>query len=140
MSEIVTESLLLPQDDDMHSIQALINSAVLDSNVNGGLRWPLGKDCSTECRYSVVGVSHTTCESFRNLNLRLRVWRADRFDYKTSSGNFSRVTETVSKLKVCIFVENVTFLYEQQFSTLPVTMFNIFNQSSSIRIMTMSNN
>ena len=34
---------MLLQDDDMHSINDLIDSAILDREVKGGLRWPMGK-------------------------------------------------------------------------------------------------
>ncbi|CAM8894599.1 unnamed protein product [Rhodiola kirilowii] len=76
-------------DVEKHSLQDLVNSAVLDSNIKGGLRWPLGKDCSGECRYRVVGVWHTKSQYFKNSNLRLRKRSADRFDFRTSTGEFS---------------------------------------------------
>ncbi|CAM8891633.1 unnamed protein product [Rhodiola kirilowii] len=76
-------------DVEKHSLQDFVNSAVLDSNIKGGLRWPLGKDCSVDCRYRVVGVWHTKAQYFKNSNLRLRVRSADRFDFRTSTGDFS---------------------------------------------------
>ncbi|XP_019426694.1 PREDICTED: uncharacterized protein LOC109335085 [Lupinus angustifolius] len=38
--------LTVLKDDEMGCIQSLIESAVLDPNVKGGLRWPLGKSTS----------------------------------------------------------------------------------------------
>ncbi|KAF7817767.1 uncharacterized protein G2W53_023222 [Senna tora] len=67
------------KDDEMQCIQDLIQSAVLDPNVKGGLRWHLGK-ASSGNRFSVVGVRH-----------------ADRFDFRTSAGEFA--SEVYLKLK-----------------------------------------
>ncbi|KAK9017442.1 hypothetical protein V6N11_079921 [Hibiscus sabdariffa] len=64
-------------EDEMQSIQNLIDSAILDSDVKGGLRWPFGKTSSGN-RYTVVQ-------------------HADRFDFKTSYGESS--DEVVLKLK-----------------------------------------
>ncbi|CAM8888633.1 unnamed protein product [Rhodiola kirilowii] len=91
-------------DVEKHSLQDLVNSAVLDSNIKGGLRWPLGKDCSVDCRYRVVGVWHTKAQYFKNSNLRLRVRSADRFDFRTSTGELSwevilQLSGMVSKTK-----------------------------------------
>ncbi|KAM2570508.1 hypothetical protein TB2_010469 [Malus domestica] len=41
-------------DDDMQSIRDLISLAILDPDVKGGLRWPLGKESSGD-KYKVVG-------------------------------------------------------------------------------------
>ncbi|CAM8897204.1 unnamed protein product [Rhodiola kirilowii] len=76
-------------DVEKHSLQDLVNSAVLDSNIKGGLRWSLGKDCSGERRYRVVGVWHTKTQYFKNSNLRLKMRSADRYDFRTSTGEFS---------------------------------------------------
>ncbi|KAL7215556.1 hypothetical protein ACSBR1_027668 [Camellia fascicularis] len=59
-------------DDEKCNIRSLINSAVLDPDVKGGLRWPLGEESSGD-RYTVR--------------------HADRFDFRTSAGE---VTEEVS--------------------------------------------
>ncbi|CAA6675807.1 unnamed protein product [Spirodela intermedia] len=56
--------------------------ATLDASVKGGLRWPLGKEESSEDRFTVVGAWHT---KHRNLYLRC----ADRFDFVTSKGGIS---------------------------------------------------
>ncbi|KAL5768016.1 hypothetical protein ACOSP7_014596 [Xanthoceras sorbifolium] len=83
-------------DDEMHSIKNLINSAVLDPEVKGGLRWPLGKSHSGD-GYSVVGVWHTTAREYKSPSLRLKVRHADRFDFKTATGEAT--IEVVLKLK-----------------------------------------
>ncbi|XP_038726228.1 uncharacterized protein LOC120017173 [Tripterygium wilfordii] len=83
-------------DDEMHSIRDLINSAVLDTDVKGGLRWPLGKASSGD-RYSVVGVWHTISKAYKSPSLRLKVRSADRYDFQTSRGESTN--EIVLKLK-----------------------------------------
>ncbi|KAL7185088.1 hypothetical protein ACSBR2_027092 [Camellia fascicularis] len=79
-------------DDEKCNIRSLINSAVLDPDVKGGLRWPLGEESSGD-RYTVVGIWHTNAKTFRSLSMRLKVRHADRFDFRTSAGE---VTEEVS--------------------------------------------
>ncbi|KAI8006772.1 hypothetical protein LOK49_LG07G01745 [Camellia lanceoleosa] len=79
-------------DDEKCNIRSLINSAVLDPDVKGALRWPLGKESSGD-QYTVVGIWHTNAKTFRSLSMRLKVRHADRFDFRTSAGE---VTEEVS--------------------------------------------
>ncbi|GFS30164.1 hypothetical protein Acr_00g0010530 [Actinidia rufa] len=90
-------------DDEKSSISSLIDSAVLDPDVKGGLRWPLGK-ASCGDRYTVVGVWHTNSKTFRNASTRLKVRHADRFDFRTSSGEVTgevslKMTGIVSQLQ-----------------------------------------
>ncbi|CAN6582258.1 unnamed protein product [Malus baccata var. baccata] len=58
-------------DDEMQSIRDLINSAILDPYVKGGLRWPLGKESSGD-KYKVVGVWHVIANTYKNSSLRLK--------------------------------------------------------------------
>ncbi|KAK9017447.1 hypothetical protein V6N11_079926 [Hibiscus sabdariffa] len=81
---------------EMQSIQNLIDSAILDSDVKGGLRWPFGETSSGN-RYTVVCVWHTNATAYKNTTTRLKVQHADRFDFKTSYGESS--DEVVLKLK-----------------------------------------
>ncbi|KAG8478974.1 hypothetical protein CXB51_028846 [Gossypium anomalum] len=83
-------------EDEMQSIKNLIDSAVLDPDVKGGLRWPFGKATSGD-RYSVVGVWHTMSTAYQNSSIRLKVRYADRFDFKTTYGEDSK--EVILKLK-----------------------------------------
>ncbi|XP_010247074.1 PREDICTED: uncharacterized protein LOC104590204 isoform X2 [Nelumbo nucifera] len=76
-------------DDEKLSLSHLIKSAIIDPNVKGGLRWPLGKECFGD-KYSVVGAWHTKAKAFKNLYMKLKVRDADRFDFRTSMGEFSR--------------------------------------------------
>ncbi|XP_059438086.1 uncharacterized protein LOC132170943 [Corylus avellana] len=76
-------------DDEMENIRNLINSAVLDPDVKGGLRWPLGY-ASSGNRYCVVGVSHTITKAYKNPSMTLKVREAARFNFKTSTGEASR--------------------------------------------------
>jgi hypothetical protein len=88
----------------MENIRNLINSAVLDPNVKGGLRWPLGS-ASSGNRYCVVGVWHTIAKAYKSPSMRLKVREADRFDFKTSTGEASweinlKVKSVISLLQV----------------------------------------
>ncbi|XP_030965880.1 uncharacterized protein LOC115986748 [Quercus lobata] len=92
-------------DDEMQSIISLINSAVLDPDVKGGLRWPLGRT-SSGGRYCVVGVWHTIAKDYKSSSLRLKVRQADRYDFRTSTGEATR--EINLKLK------NIVSLLQEQ--------------------------
>ncbi|GAY68163.1 hypothetical protein CUMW_262000 [Citrus unshiu] len=72
-------------DDEMNCIRNLINSAILDPEVKGGIRWPMGKSFSGQ-RYRVIGVWHTEFKSYKSPSLKLKVRNADRFDFKTATG------------------------------------------------------
>lgn len=80
----------------MEGIADLLNSAVLDRDVKGGLRWPLGKGTSGD-RFRVVGVWHTVAKSYVNPFMRLKLRNADRYDFKTSVGEVTK--EVTLKLK-----------------------------------------
>ncbi|KAL2539715.1 hypothetical protein Adt_00693 [Abeliophyllum distichum] len=82
-------TLIALKDEEIENIKSLIGSANLDSEVKGGLRWPLGKQSSGD-QYTVVGVWHTNGKTFRNSSMRLKVRHADRFDFRSSAGEVSR--------------------------------------------------
>ncbi|XP_022718991.1 uncharacterized protein LOC111277094 isoform X2 [Durio zibethinus] len=63
--------LTSPTEDEIQCIRNLIDSAVLDPDVKGGLRWPLGK-ASSGNRFNVVGVWHTMATAYQNSSLRLK--------------------------------------------------------------------
>ncbi|XP_043703154.1 uncharacterized protein LOC122653250 [Telopea speciosissima] len=75
--------------DEMDGIKKLIASAIIDENVKGGLRWPLGKETFGD-RYIVVGVWHTKAKAFRNSSMRIKLRDADRFDFMASTGEVSK--------------------------------------------------
>ncbi|KAF8039245.1 hypothetical protein BT93_B1711 [Corymbia citriodora subsp. variegata] len=79
-------------EDEKNSIKDMISSAVLDSSVIGGLRWPLRKAFSGD-RYRVVGAWHTISRNYSNSSMRLKVKHADRFDFRNSHGD---VTEEIT--------------------------------------------
>ncbi|CAM0947349.1 unnamed protein product [Alopecurus aequalis] len=70
------------------AIQNLVSSAILDPDVKGGLRWPLGQESIGE-RFSIVGVWHTNYKAFRDKTLRFKLRHADRFDHRSSTGEVS---------------------------------------------------
>ncbi|KAL6899084.1 hypothetical protein ACP4OV_005742 [Aristida adscensionis] len=81
-----TKRILKNLDSEVDcAVKSLVSSAVIDPNVKGGLRWPLGKESIGE-RFSIVGVWHTNYKAFRNDTLRLKLRHADRFDHRSSTG------------------------------------------------------
>ncbi|KAM7269433.1 hypothetical protein ACFE04_024930 [Oxalis oulophora] len=92
-------------DDEMHSIKSLINSAIIDPNVRGGLRWPFGKSVS-EDRYEVIGIWHTVSTAYKSESLRLKFRHADRFDFIWSIGETTWETELFMKKIVSELEEN----------------------------------
>ncbi|KAH0693381.1 hypothetical protein KY285_020478 [Solanum tuberosum] len=76
---------IILSDEQINGIKDLIGSAVLDSEVQGSLRWPIGKD-SSGGRYAVIGIGHTTAKSYRNSSIRFKLSHADPFDFKSSTG------------------------------------------------------
>ncbi|GAY68164.1 hypothetical protein CUMW_262000 [Citrus unshiu] len=71
-------------DDEMNSIRILINLAILNPKVKGGLRWPIGKSYSGN--YRVVGVWHQEVKSYKSPSLKVKVRNIDRFRFKSGNG------------------------------------------------------
>jgi hypothetical protein len=71
-----------------NAIKSLVSSAILDPNVKGALRWPLGKESIGE-RFSLVGVWHTNYKAFRNKTLRFKLRHSDWFDHRSSTREVS---------------------------------------------------
>ncbi|KAI3859966.1 hypothetical protein MKW92_012985 [Papaver armeniacum] len=76
--KMVTE----PTDEEKHGLKKFLNSAVVDSNERGGLRFPLGYE-SFEGRYSVVGTGHTTMRTFTNSCIKIKFTESDRYEFIT---------------------------------------------------------
>ena len=85
------------QEEEMNSVRDLINSAVLDSDMKGGLRWPLGEEACSGGRYSVIGVWHAVTKAYKSSSFRLKAREADRYDFRTGTGETTR--EIYLKLK-----------------------------------------
>lgn len=82
---LCTKKNITAVTDEKQSISDLISSAILDPNVKGGLKWPLGI-ANSGARYSVIGVWHTKSEFYSNSSMKLKVREADRYDFLTSAG------------------------------------------------------
>ncbi|KAJ1696927.1 hypothetical protein LUZ63_005439 [Rhynchospora breviuscula] len=83
---LTTKKTLKKLDADVaNGIDQLISAAVTDSDVKGGLRWPLGKE-SVADRFVIVGVWHTKYKALSRDKIRVKMRLADRFDYRTSTG------------------------------------------------------
>ncbi|KAG2651095.1 uncharacterized protein LOC120655796 [Panicum virgatum] len=86
---LCTKRILKTPDSEVeNALKSLVSSAVIDPDVKGGLRWPLGKESIGE-RFSIVGVWHTNYKAFRSETLRLKLRHADRFDHRSSTGEVS---------------------------------------------------
>ncbi|KAG6738403.1 hypothetical protein POTOM_058019 [Populus tomentosa] len=84
-------------EEEMNNVRDLINSAVLDSYMKGGLRWPLGEEASSGGRYSVIWVWHAVTKAYKSSSFRLKARDADRYDFRTATGETTR--EIYLKLK-----------------------------------------
>ncbi|KAF8039247.1 hypothetical protein BT93_B1712 [Corymbia citriodora subsp. variegata] len=82
------QRLELYKENEKDSIRDMISSAVLDSSVKGGLRWPPRKAFAGD-RYRVVGAWHTISRTYNNSSMRLKVKHADRFDFRDSHGKIA---------------------------------------------------
>ena len=76
------------QEEKNEAINQLVKSAVIDSDVKGGLRWPLGKD-SVADRFSIAGFWHTKYKAFKSQTAKIKLRHADRFDHRNSTGEVS---------------------------------------------------
>ncbi|CAL4887736.1 unnamed protein product [Urochloa decumbens] len=86
---LCTKRILKTLDSEVeNALKSLVSSAVIDPDVKGGLRWPLGKKSIGE-RFSIVAAQHTNYKAFRNETLRLKLRHADRFDHRSSTGEVS---------------------------------------------------
>ncbi|KAH0758081.1 hypothetical protein KY290_021574 [Solanum tuberosum] len=106
-------SFAFSEDEQINGIKDLIGSAVLDSEVQGDLRWPIGKD-SSGGQYAVIGIGHTTAKSYRNSSIRFKLRHVDRFDFKSSTGEvtqeiFLKMPGIISELRKQTMDEDVMF-------------------------------
>ncbi|KAI3926008.1 hypothetical protein MKW98_028144 [Papaver atlanticum] len=90
-------------DEEKHDLEKLIKSAVVDQNEKGSLRFPFGNE-SFEGRYRVVGTGHTTSTAYKNSSIRLKLNKADRYDFITSTAEVTnhvvlKMTGVSEKLK-----------------------------------------
>ncbi|KAI3906893.1 hypothetical protein MKW98_004943 [Papaver atlanticum] len=85
----IKRDLMMALKDDSEELKALkhfVDSAISDGSVKGGLRWPLGKEHSSDGRYSVRKTFHSTVKTFKNSSIKLRLINADGFNFCTSDG------------------------------------------------------
>jgi len=77
----------------------------LDSELPGGLRWPLNKRHSSGGRYVVNAIGHTTAKSYMNSSIRFKFRHANRSKFKSSTGEvtheiFLKMPGIISELHV----------------------------------------
>ncbi|KAL0844512.1 hypothetical protein Bca101_017758 [Brassica carinata] len=83
-------------EKEISDIKELLDSARVDPNVKGGLRWPFGKSSSGD-GYSVFESCHAKATVYKNQTLRLRVRETDRFNERIGTGEVKR--EVILMLK-----------------------------------------
>ncbi|MCL7044539.1 hypothetical protein MKW94_005439 [Papaver nudicaule] len=83
--------------EKLTSLMQLLESATLDSDAKGGLRWDMGNMSSSDGRYTVVGVWHTNVQTFKSLQVKIRLRNADRFDFWNSEGEVAKEVTLVIK-------------------------------------------
>ncbi|CAL9236032.1 unnamed protein product [Arabidopsis halleri] len=76
-------------EKEIGDIKALLESATVDPNVKGGLRWPFGKGL-TKDGYREFEVCHVRATIYKNKTLRLRVRETDRFNERSGTGEIKR--------------------------------------------------
>ncbi|CAA7052137.1 unnamed protein product [Microthlaspi erraticum] len=74
-------------EKEMSKIQELLDSATVDPNVKGRLRWPIRK---TSSEYRILEVCHVKSTIYKNQTLRLRVRDTDRFNERYGTGEIER--------------------------------------------------
>ena len=102
------------QDYEMNSLRDLINSAVVDSAIKGGLRWPLRK-ASSDGRYNVIGFWHTITKAYRSSLFRLKTRDGNGYNFMTGTGETTReiylkLNRIVSEIQASSFT-GFDFLY-----------------------------
>ncbi|MCL7030340.1 hypothetical protein MKW94_019861 [Papaver nudicaule] len=90
--------------EELNGLKHLVDSAILDGQVKGGLRWPLGKEHSPDGRYSFVGVWHSTVRTFKNSSLKLR------FDFCTSDGEIGKEMTLVLQGINDTFIDRIVYM------------------------------
>ncbi|PIA29970.1 hypothetical protein AQUCO_05800212v1 [Aquilegia coerulea] len=107
----VVGELDICKDDEKYSLTKLVKSAVIDSSMEGGLRWPVEKGLrwplereSLDDRYVVIGVWHTKSKVFRNSSMKLKLRNVDWINVRTSTGEVKQevtleMTDIDKKLK-----------------------------------------
>ncbi|CAN7137889.1 unnamed protein product [Brassica rapa subsp. narinosa] len=83
-------------EKEISDIKGLLDSATVDPNVKGGLRWPLGKASSGD-GYRIFEVCHVRATIYKNQTLRLRVRETDRFNERTGTGAVKREVTLILK-------------------------------------------
>jgi hypothetical protein len=83
-------------EKEMSDIRGVLDSATVDPNVKGGLRWPLGKSSSSD-GYKVFEACHARSTVYTKGTLRLRFRETDRFNERIGTGEIKREVTLVLK-------------------------------------------
>uniref|UniRef100_A0A1J3E341 DUF7903 domain-containing protein n=1 Tax=Noccaea caerulescens TaxID=107243 RepID=A0A1J3E341_NOCCA len=94
-------------EKEMSNIKGLLDSATVDPNVKGGLRWPLGRSSSGD-GYKVFEACHARSTVYTKGTLRLRFRETDRFNERIGTGEIKReVTLMLKDLNTKLQEQNI---------------------------------
>ncbi|CAH2058820.1 unnamed protein product [Thlaspi arvense] len=95
------------QEKEISNIQELLDSATVDPNVKGRLRWPLGKTSSGD-GYSVFDVCHVRATTYKNQTLGLKIREADRFNVRFGTEEIEKgVTLILQDMNIKLQEQNI---------------------------------
>ncbi|KAJ0262280.1 Uncharacterized protein HA466_0052430 [Hirschfeldia incana] len=94
-------------EKEISDIKGLLDSATVDPNVKGGLRWPFGISSSGDA-YRVFESCHVKATVYKNRTLRLRVRETDRYNERIGTGEEKReVTLMLKEMNTKLQEQNI---------------------------------
>ncbi|KAF8093030.1 hypothetical protein N665_0392s0005 [Sinapis alba] len=101
------------QEKETSNIQGILDLATIDSSVEGGLRWPLGKP-SSENGYRVLEVCHVRATTYKNQTLRLRVRETNRFGTWEDERGVNRFGTWEDERGVTLILQDINTKLQEQ--------------------------
>ncbi|CAN6995530.1 hypothetical protein HID58_017393 [Brassica napus] len=94
-------------EKEISNIQGLLGSAVVDLNVKGRLRWPLGKT-SSEGGYKIFEVCHARVTIYKKHTLGLKVRETNRFNERYATAEMEKgVTLILKEMNTKLQEQNI---------------------------------
>ncbi|XP_013635553.1 PREDICTED: uncharacterized protein LOC106341304 [Brassica oleracea var. oleracea] len=94
-------------ENELSNIQGLLSSAIVDLNVKGRLRWPLGTT-SSEGGYKIFEVCHVKVTIYKKHTLGLKVRETDGFSERNGTGEIAKgVTLILKEMNTKLQEQNI---------------------------------
>ncbi|CAF2094811.1 BnaAnng13270D [Brassica napus] len=94
-------------ENELSNIQGLLSSAIVDLNVKGRLRWPLGTT-SSEGGYKIFEVCHVRVTIYKKHTLGLKVRETDGFNERNGTGEIAKgVTLILKEMNTKLQEQNI---------------------------------